>query len=111
MKTCSYCGHVNEDSTTVCAGCGEVLNKNPAEPVNPELVDPNENLVVVATFDDTVEASLAKDRLEQAGIEACIPEELDPSPFGNFRPLARVTVRVAQKDAVAAKEVLAEPPQ
>ena len=109
MKTCSYCGHVNEDSATVCAGCGEALNDK-AEPVDPELIDPNENLVIVATFDDTVEASLAKDRLEQAGIEACIPEELDPSPFGNFRPLARVTLRVAQKDAAAAKEVLAEPP-
>jgi hypothetical protein len=64
-------------------------------------------LVVLATFGDTVEASLLQAQLEQAGIEACIPEELDPSPFGNFVPLAHVTVRVAQKDFQAAQEVLA----
>lgn len=108
MKTCSYCGHANEDSATVCAGCGEKIV--PPEKVDPELIDPNEDLVVVATFGDTVEASLAKDKLEQAGIEACIPEELDPSPFGNFAPLTRVTVRVAKKDMAAAKQVLAETP-
>ena len=109
MKTCSYCGHVNVDSATICAGCGEKIVA--PEQVDPELTDPNEDLVVVASFGDTVEASLAKDRLEQAGIEACIPEELDPSPFGNFPPLARVTVRVAKKDAEAARQVLAETPQ
>ena len=65
--------------------------------------------MVVATFGDTVEASLLKDRLELAGIEACIPEELNPSPFGNFQPIAHVTVRVAAKDYEAAKEVLSMP--
>ncbi len=109
MKTCSYCGYINEDSATACAGCGEKF-ATPEQP-DPELVDPNEDLVVVATFGDTVEASVAKGKLEAAGLEACIPEELDPSPFGNFPPLARVTVRVAKKDAAAAREVLAEAPQ
>jgi hypothetical protein len=61
----------------------------------------------LATFGDSVEASILLGRLEQAGIEACIPEELDPSPFGNFKPLSQVTVRVAEKDLAAAKEVLA----
>jgi hypothetical protein len=63
--------------------------------------------MVVATFGDLVEASLVKDRLELAGIEACIPEELNPSPFGNFVPMAQVTVQVAAKDYEAAKEILA----
>ena len=67
-----------------------------------------ESLAVVATFGDVAEASLLKDRLEQAGIEACIPEELNPSPFGNFPPLAHVTVRVARHDLEAAKTILAE---
>jgi hypothetical protein len=109
MKTCSYCGAANEDSAKVCTGCGEQLT--PSNPVDSELPDPNEELVIVATFGDTVEASLAKDRLEQAGIEACIPEELEPSPFGNFPPLAHVTVRVAKKDVEAARLALAESPQ
>jgi hypothetical protein len=108
MKSCSYCGRENEDAATHCKECGEEFV--PVESVDPELTDPAGSLVVLATFGDTVEASLLKDRLEQAGIEACIPEELDPSPFGNFPPLAHVTVRVAEKDYQVAKEILANTP-
>ena len=108
MKTCSYCGRENEDAATHCRECGEEFL--PLDKVDPQLTDPTESLVVVATFGDTVEANLLKDRLEQAGIEACIPEELDPSPFGNFPPLAHVTVRVAERDYPAAKEIVASAP-
>jgi hypothetical protein len=108
MKTCPYCGRENEEAVTHCKECGEEFA--PIEKVDPQLTDPSGSLVVLATFGDTVEASLLKDRLEQAGIEACIPEELEPSPFGNFPPLAHVTVRVAEKDYQAAKEVLASAP-
>ncbi|HSU55427.1 MAG TPA: DUF2007 domain-containing protein [Candidatus Dormibacteraeota bacterium] len=107
MKTCSYCGHENNDTATVCAECGEAFAV--PEPVDPALTDPHNSLVIVATFGDTVEASVLKNRLEEAGIEACIPEELDPSPFGNFPPLARVTVRVAEKDFARAREVMNTP--
>ena len=106
MKTCSYCGHVNADGATECAECGTEFSV--PEQVDPELADPREALVVLATFGDVSEASLLKARLEQAGIDACIPEELNPSPFGNFPPLAHVTVRVAEKDLEAAKEVVAD---
>jgi hypothetical protein len=109
MKTCSYCGRENEDAAAQCQECAEDFVA--PERVDPQLTDPADSLVVVATFGDTVEASLVKDRLEQAGIEACIPEELDPSPFGNFAPLAHVTVRVARKDFKAAQEALAATPE
>ena|SRR5436305_2062192 len=104
MKECSYCGHQNIDSATVCEECGTAFPVPGA--VDPKLTDPAESLVILKTFDDVPAASLLKDRLEQAGIEACIPEELEPSPFGNFKPLARVTVRIARKDLEAAREVL-----
>jgi hypothetical protein len=104
MKECSYCGHRNHDAATVCEECGTAFPV--PEVIDPKLTDPAESLVIVKTFDDVPQASLLKDRLEQAGIEACIPEELDPSPFGNFKPLARVTVRVARKDLEAAREVM-----
>jgi hypothetical protein len=107
MKLCTYCGKENQDSATHCADCGTEFNKT--EGVDSPLDDPKESLVIVATFGDTTEASLLKARLEQAGIEACIPEELDPSPFGNFPPLAHVTVRVAEKNLAAAKAFLASP--
>ena len=106
MKPCTYCGCQNEDSATLCKECGTEFAL--PEPVDPQLTDPADALVVVATFGDTVEASLLKARLEAAGIEACIPEELNPSPFGNFQPMAHVTVQVAARDAEAAREILAD---
>jgi|ERR1051326_1056901 hypothetical protein len=105
MKECSYCGHQNVDSAKVCEECGTEFPV--PEVVDPKLTDPAESLVILKTFDDVPQATLLKDRLEEAGIEACIPEELEPSPFGNFQPLARVTVRVARKDFEAAREILA----
>jgi len=105
MKSCSYCGCQNEDTQTHCRECGTEFPR--PEQVDPQLTNPADSLVVVATFGDLVEASLVKDRLELAGIEACIPEELNPSPFGNFVPMAQVTVQVAAKDYEAAKEILA----
>ena len=108
MKLCAYCGKPNDDAAQQCLDCGTEFSQAPA--ADPRLTDPDAALVIVATFGDTAEASLVKARLEQAGIEACIPEELDPSPFGNFKPLAHVTVRVAEKNLVAAKEILSAPP-
>jgi Putative prokaryotic signal transducing protein len=105
MKECTYCGHQNTDAATVCEECGTAFPI--PQLTDPKLTDPAQSLVIVKTFDDVPAATLLKDRLEQAGIEACIPEELDPSPFGNFKPLARVTVRVARKDLEAAREILA----
>lgn len=104
MKTCSYCGKMNEDSLTWCHECGLELSL-PDAPAQQPSGDPRP-LAIVATFGDSVEASILRARLEQAGIEACIPEELEPSPFGNFVPLAHVTVRVAERDLAAAKEIL-----
>src|SRR5260221_4378774 len=106
MKSCTYCGCQNEDDAIRCKECGTEFAT--PEEVDPQLTDPAEALVAVATFGDSVEASLLKDRLELAGIEACIPEELNPSPFGNFVPMAHVTVKVAAKDLEAAKEILAD---
>jgi hypothetical protein len=108
MKTCSYCGHENADAAVQCEECTTAFPV--AEAVDPQLTDPSQSLVILATFGDTVKANLLKDRLAQAGIEACIPEELDPSPFGNFAPLAHVTVRVTEKDLQAAQEVLSAAP-
>ena len=68
-----------------------------------------DDLVVLATFGDAVEASILQGRLEQAGIEACVPEELGSSAFSNL-PLSAVTVRVAQKDLAAARAILGGAP-
>ena len=108
MKECSYCGHQNPDSAAVCEECGTefAASRADSQTADARLTDPAESLVILETFGDVPTASLLKARLEQAGIEACIPEEIDPSPFGNFKPLAHVTVRVARKDLDAAREIL-----
>jgi hypothetical protein len=105
MKICAYCGEENQVGAIRCKACGSELL--PRETVDPGLTDPAASLCIVATFPDVTEASLMRDRLSQAGIEACIPEELDPNPFGNFTPMAHVTVRVARRDYDAAKALLA----
>jgi hypothetical protein len=104
MKECSYCGHRNNDAATVCEECGTAFPV--PDLIDPKLADPAETLVILKTFDDVPQATLLKDRLEQAGIEAWIPEEFAASPFGNFKPQVRATVRVAKKDLQAAREVL-----
>ena len=104
MKACPKCDSWNETSATHCKQCGTALE--PQAAVDPKLTDPADALVIVAAFGDVVEASLLKDRLELAGIPACIPEELNSSPFGNLVPMAQVTVQVAAKDYEAAKEIL-----
>ena len=105
MKKCSYCGHSNNDAATACEECGTAFPV-PEPPLAPELTDPAESPVVLKSFDDVPQAILLKDRLEQAGIEAFIPEEFDASPFGSFKPQFRATVRVAKKDLQAAREIL-----
>lgn len=108
MKNCSYCGLESDESQTVCAGCGkEFLEAVPADPV---LSDPKENLVVLARCRTVVEANMLKLRLESAGLEACVPEELNRqiSWYPVPSPLEEVTVRVRARDFAAAREVLAD---
>ena len=104
MKTCSYCGKENVDTAVYCVGCGlEVASSQEAAAAGE---DPADRLAVLATFSDPVEASILQGRLEQAGIEACIPEELSATAFSNL-PLGQVTVRVAERDFAAAKAIRA----
>jgi len=103
MKTCSYCGQGNEDPASTCTGCGNGFP--PGD--DPALSDPGSALVILATFGDLIHATLLKDTLAAADINACIPEEFSANPFGHFIPLAHITVQVAARDQAAAREVLA----
>jgi hypothetical protein len=105
MKTCSYCGRENEEAAPSCVECATELP--PGELVDAKLTDPSEVLKVVAIFADLFHATLLKDQLAAAGINACIPEELASSPFGTVPALARITVQVATRDYDAAREIFA----
>lgn len=103
MKKCGYCGQENEDAALQCKQCGNEFVA--AAPVDPKLTDPNDALVVVATFPDLIPATLLRDELELAGIDACIPEDLSANAFGHFTPLTPITVQVAARNFAAAKEL------
>jgi len=110
MKNCSYCGLENDETVILCAGCGESFPRQ--EPVDPVLLDPEEDLVVLARCRTVVEANMLKLRLESAGLEACVPEELNPQKIFWYAvpsPLEEVTVRVRSRDFATAREVLADP--
>src|SRR6266446_3351822 len=106
MKSCPYCGRENNDETTHCGDCGTQFQEG--EELDPVLTDPGAELVPVATFGDLLEATLLKTKLEAAGIEACIPEDFASNPFGNFIPLAHVTVQVAATNLDPAKAIVAD---
>lgn len=105
MKSCAYCGHQNEDMVKHCVECGTEFQA--PEEADPGLTDPEAALVTLATFGDLIHATFLRDELIAAGISACIPEDLASNPFGNFLPLARITVQVAARDQDAARQVLA----
>lgn len=109
MKKCAYCGRENEENAVACFECGTDLQQPDVSEIDQSLQDQSLSLVIVATFRTVVDASLAKLRLESAGIEACIPEEYTPQIFWNVipSPLESVTLRVAAKDYETARKVLA----
>jgi hypothetical protein len=102
MKTCSYCGRENEDAAVDCKECGTNFAAVAAEnePPTPDSAQP---LVVLATFDTMTQAAPLLERLGEAGIEACVPEEASAQMEWQ---IDRVTVRVKAKDYEAAKEFL-----
>lgn len=106
MKNCSYCGRENNDAAINCVACGTEFQAK--EETDPALKDPAAALVTLATFADLIHATMLKSQLERAGIDSCISEEFAPNPFGNFSPLAHITVQVAAKDYDAAKQILAD---
>jgi len=107
MKKCSYCGRESEDAAVACRECGKEFGAEAAPEV--ELTDPALSPVIVATQDSLQEAQLLVDRLAAAGIEAFIPEEYSTQVFSAVVPLEPLTVRVAARDAEAARAILAEP--
>jgi hypothetical protein len=108
MKKCSYCGRENREEALACSECGTEFDAIPESKTDPGLLDPALNPVVVARFSSLQQASVLAGRLEEAGIQAWIPEEYAEQVFSGVIALERLTVRVAAKDYNAAMAVIAE---
>jgi hypothetical protein len=108
MKKCSYCGRENQDEALACCECGNEFDVVPEAETDPRLLDPALTPVVVAKFSSLQQASVLVGHLEQAGIQAWIPEEYAEQVFSGVIALERLTVRVAAKDYRAAMAVIAE---
>jgi hypothetical protein len=69
-----------------------------------------DRLVTVATFGSAIEAALAKNRLEEAGIPARLGEEETIGLFGSFMgpALGGVKLLVSEEHLVHAEDILAE---
>ena len=68
-----------------------------------------DDLVTIATFSSTVDAELAKSRLESEGISAALGNELASGLMPFLGPgLGGVTLQVANHDVERAKEVLGD---
>ncbi|MEY2408451.1 MAG: putative prokaryotic signal transducing protein [Verrucomicrobiota bacterium] len=108
MKTCSSCGNENADDEPRCGRCGIELPQ--VQDSGAAFEDPGERLVVLARCRTVIDANLIRLRLESAGIDACVPEELTPQIFWYAvpSPLEEVTVRVRTRDLEAARAVLAD---
>src|SRR5437868_2168085 len=69
-----------------------------------------ERLVTVASFASPVEASLARNRLEEAGLWAVLTDELTVSmDWGLDNAVGGIKLQVAEPDAEAARSVLEAP--
>jgi hypothetical protein len=110
MKTCPYCGRENLDTAPTCAACGETFDTPPTSETktDPLLSDPALNPVIVAKFSNLQQASILAGRLNDAGIEAWIPEEYSEQVFSGVVGLERLTVQVAAKDRAEAMAIVAE---
>jgi hypothetical protein len=114
---CARCGRAIHatDPGDECAQCGapfppEIRSAlSAANPDRPgEWSDHGDDLITVATFPNSIEASLAKSALEAAGIEAVVPGEdlggtrtrVSSSPWGSLR--------VRLRDYERARQVLEE---
>src|SRR5215813_10698787 len=68
---CPQCGDEFRPGFTVCPDCEVSLVSQPPQ----QEEQPNGELVTVATFENQLEASVARGALEAEGIPAFVPEE------------------------------------
>ncbi len=71
----------------------------------------HQKLVTAETFNDPVQAELARTRLEEAGIPTCLNGEATTGAFmGLGGSFATVKLEVREEDLERARELLAKPP-
>ena len=105
-KECPVCKLMNAEDADTCQHCGTAFFFAP-ESLERSFDDPADELVVVGRYSNLIQANHVKTLIESQGIEACIPEELSPQMFGGTSPIEIVTVRVAAKNAEAARQIIA----
>lgn len=94
---CPKCGDEFRAGFSVCPDCDLSLVNELPEQTEP----PDEEFVTVATFENQIEASVARGALEAAGIRAFVPEET--RMFGLNRtvlhqPWAELKVKASDRD-------------
>ena len=102
-KECPCCGLMNAEAADTCRHCGTAFFFE-LESLEPKFDDPDDELIVVGSYANAIEASFIKNLLEENGIEACVPDDLSLGlPWH-----AAATVQVRARDVEAARRIIAE---
>lgn len=65
-----------------------------------------EKLVTIATYPDAIEANLAKQKLADFGIDACVTDENAANIFGGITSLAAVELQTLESNVEKAARIL-----
>ena len=103
QKECPVCGLMNAEEADTCRHCGTAFFFE-LECLDPKFDDPADELTVVGSYANGIEANFIRNLLEENGIPACVPEDLSPGlPWQ-----VAATVQVRARDIEAARRILQE---
>lgn len=100
---CPKCGDEFQDGFTVCPDCKLDLVNAPPGPAPDR--EEEEDFVTIATFEDSLEASMARGALEAEGIPAIAPNEV-VGTFSRLSPRGFAELKVHADDQERAVRLL-----
>lgn len=103
-RHCFYCGHDNPPDAPRCAGCGQELS--PTVPPDPKALRPQARSVVARVFSSRLNADLATQRLEEAGIRVVVAADDCGGMYPSLSVTGGIRLLVSETDLPWAKAIL-----
>lgn len=98
---CPYCGNKVDLDPPFCNSCGKQIRELTTK-------EKNEDLVTLAVFTTTIDAQLARTKLESEHIEAYVQDEQMLTIFAQNIALGGVRLQIKKSDCDRAKQILEE---
>ena len=108
MKTCSYCGHKNEDAAVACSECGtSEFDPSPRQvPAEPEI---EKTFTVLKVFASAQAADVVAGLLRANGIDCTIAADGGGGMLVNLQTVGGVRILVPTDSLDEAREILEGP--